>query len=88
MKISKTTFNFAQRRNVELIVDEDTISFYPFDDDCGEPAFSYSIQETGLFFKGNIWLKPEVKEDLPHWIMNEKMLRNLIDFVSPHLQED
>ncbi len=27
MKISKTTFNFAQRRNVELIVDEDTISF-------------------------------------------------------------
>ncbi len=46
---------------------------------------SYSIQETGLFFKGNIWLKPEVKEELPHWIMNEKMLRNLIEFVSPSL---
>ncbi|WP_373942829.1 hypothetical protein L0991_03535 [Vibrio chagasii] len=86
MKISKTTYNFAHRRNVDIIVDEDTISFYPLDDDCGEPAFCYSIQETGLFFKSNIWLKLEVKEDLPLWIMNEKMLRNLIDFVSPHLK--
>lgn len=83
MKISKTTINFASRRNIELVIDDDSISFFPLNDDNGEPAFVYSIQESGLFFKANIWLESAVKEELPHWIMNEQMLRNVLSFVSP-----
>lgn len=83
MKVSKTTINYAERRNIELVIDEDSISFFPLNDDSSEPAFIYSIQDSGLFFKANIWLEPAVKEELPHWIMNEKMLRNVLSFVSP-----
>ncbi|NOH31026.1 hypothetical protein [Vibrio mediterranei] len=86
MKISKATINFASRRNIELIIDEDTVSFYPLNDDNGEPAFIYSKQDTGLFFKANIWLTPETKEELPYWIMNEAMLRRLIDHVKPEFK--
>lgn len=83
MKVSKTTINFASIRNIELVIDEDSISFFPLNDDSSEPAFIYSIQDSGLFFKANIWLESAVKEELPHWIMNEKMLRNFLSFVSP-----
>ncbi|MEZ9619578.1 hypothetical protein AB4264_24110 [Vibrio sp. 10N.261.55.B8] len=83
MKVSKTTINFASRRNIELVIDNDSISFFPLNDDNGEPAFIYSIQESGLFFKANIWLESSVKEELPRWIMNEQMLRNVLSFVSP-----
>ncbi|HDM8069015.1 hypothetical protein LCS78_11405 [Vibrio harveyi] len=83
MKVSKTTINFASRRNIELVIDDDSISFFPLNDDSGEPAFVYSIQESGLFLKANIWLESDVKEELPHWIMNEQMLRNVLSFVSP-----
>ncbi|WP_045405078.1 hypothetical protein [Vibrio jasicida] len=82
MKVSKTTINYAERRNIELVIDDESISFFLLNDDSGEPAFVYSIQESGLFFKANIWLEPAVKEELPHWIMNDQMLRNVLSFVS------
>ncbi|MDD9179241.1 MULTISPECIES: hypothetical protein [Aliivibrio] len=87
MKVSKTTINFASRRNIELVIDDESISFFPLNDDSGEPAFVYSIQESGLFFKANIWLKSAVKEELPRWIMNEQMLRNVLSFVSPSFND-
>ncbi|EKH9208433.1 hypothetical protein NB550_12245 [Vibrio parahaemolyticus] len=87
MKVSKTTINYAERRNIELVIDDESISFFPLNDDSGEPAFVYSIQESGLFFKANIWLDSTVKEELPHWIMNEKMLRNVLSFVSPSFND-
>nr|WP_075498170.1 hypothetical protein [Moritella viscosa]SHO15530.1 Putative uncharacterized protein [Moritella viscosa] len=86
MKISKTTLNFATARNVELVVDEELVSFYPLDDDSGEPAFTYTRQDTGLFFKSNVWLTQETKEELPYWIMDEMQLRRLIEYVAPALQ--
>ncbi|MEZ9399278.1 hypothetical protein AB4218_23210 [Vibrio splendidus] len=85
MNISKTTINFAKKKLVELCVDEDSVSFYPLNDEGVEPALIYSIQDTGFFFKSNIWLSDQTKEDLPHWVMDEKMLRRMIDFIAPEL---
>ena len=86
MDISKTTINFATKRNVELVIDEDSISFYPLDDDSGEPAFVYSNTQRGMFYKSNIWLSQKVKEELPYWIVDQTQLRKLINFVAPSLQ--
>jgi len=86
MKISKTTINYAEARNIELVIDADLVSFYNTEDD-GEPMMTYSVnEETGeMFFKTNIWLNQEVKEELPNWINSEKQLRQVIQFVSESL---
>ena len=88
MKISKTTHKYAMKRNLELIVDDETVAFYTDYSDT-EPMFFYSISETGeLFFKSNIWLKQETKEELPYWINSEKELRRVLDFVSKEIEKD
>ena len=86
MKISKTTINFAEARNIELVIDETLVCFYSMEEDS-EPMFMYSVNEDNgeLFFKCNIWLSQEVKEELPHWISNEKQLRQVINFVSEQM---
>ncbi len=82
MNVSKTTINFAARRNIELIVDENSITFHQLEDECGEPALIYSIEDDGVFFKANIWLSASTKEELPHWIKDEQNLRQVIEFIS------
>jgi len=83
MKITKTTINYAEARNIELIIDPTLVSFYNMEDDS-EPMFTYSVnEETGeMFFKSNIWLSQESKEELPHWINSEKQLRQVINFIA------
>ena len=82
MKITKTTINYAEARNIELVVDDELVSFYDMNDDS-EPMVMYTKTEDGeLFFKGNIWLSKETKEELPNWVKSEKQLREMINFLS------
>jgi hypothetical protein len=82
MKISKTTLNYAAKRDIELVVDENLVSFYHVDDDS-EPSFTYRNEKDGLFFMGNVWLNQKDKEELPSWIKDEKHLREMVDFIAP-----
>lgn len=71
----------AAKRGIELLIDDNSVAFYKESDDS-EPMFFYSIQDGGLFFKMNVWLKQEVKQELPCWIKDEKQLKQVIKFLS------
>jgi hypothetical protein len=89
--ISKTTFNMAMRRGVELAVarhileDGGTlVCFYEADNDC-EWMFSYRAGEAELTWHGNIYLPESIKEELPATIFNEKQLRDVIAYIGRQL---
>ena len=84
MKISKITLNFAAKRGIELEIDQDVIEFYEAGEDC-EPMFTYNNNEENLSFRGNVYLKQSIKEELPATIFNEKQLREVISFMSEEL---
>ncbi|MNF74857.1 hypothetical protein D3C85_1093180 [compost metagenome] len=84
MQISKTTLNYASKRNIEVVIEEGIAFFYESDNDC-EPMFTYNVESDGLHYKGNIYLKQEVKEELPAWIKDEKHLRQVIDFLAKNI---
>ena len=76
----------AAKRGIELLIDDNSVAFYKASDDS-EPMFFYSIQDGGLFFKVNVWLAQEVKEELPYWIKDEKQLKQVIKFLGAELHE-
>lgn len=91
---NKTTVNYARKRGIELEHHEkagdkeDVLYFYPLGSD-DEPMVAYTIKDSGqLFFRNNIWLKRETKEELPHWIKDEKELRRVIDFLGQEIKSD
>ena len=80
--LSKTTTNYAERRNIELWVDGDNeLSISIIEEDghveCAEVV--YSVQGGEFFFVRNHNNK---LEDLPHWIQDEEGLRALVDYIS------
>lgn len=85
MNISKTTFNFAKKRGIELELiaadDRLVLAFYEAKNEC-EWMFSYNVNYDCLTWRGNIYLPNEVKEELPATITTEKKLREVIDFIS------
>lgn len=86
MKITKSLVNFANRRNLDITVenfdDKDLVCFWEKDEDS-EWLFSYRISEDGsLSWGGNVYLKQEIKEELPGTIFSEKQLKDVINFVS------
>lgn len=85
MDISKTTFNFAKKRGIELELVETNdrllLAFYEAANDC-EWMFSYAVNHDCLSWGGNVYLSNEVKEELPATITTEKKLREVIDFIS------
>ncbi len=83
MKISKAIMNYAARRNMEIEVDTDEmeVRFWDARNDC-EWMFSYTIENDGLNWKGNIYLPRDVKEELPAMITSDKKLKEVIDFVA------
>lgn len=84
MSLTKTTHNFAAKRGFELEVDENVIFVYT-DANDDEPDFTIRIEEAGFFFGGNIALPQSIKEELPHWMKDEKALRETIEFVAKEL---
>lgn len=84
---SKTTLNYAQRRGLELILDEDgTLSFFEAKEDM-EPLIVYADGgEQGYFYKANVYLDRPIKEELPHWIATDADLRRVVDFVADELR--
>lgn len=93
MKISKTTLNYATKRNLELtfsIWEDDSgnnqpvVLFWELGEDC-EPMFIYNNNEETLSYRGYVYLDQKIKEELPATIFDEKQLRNMIDFLSKEL---
>ena len=89
MTISKTTENYALKRNLD--VTEMTIStgamalwIWTEDNEC-EPALIYTESENGGWIFHGHFLEQSIKEELPHWIKNEKHLREVLDFISKSL---
>ncbi|EDA3267939.1 hypothetical protein A4L30_23325 [Salmonella enterica subsp. enterica serovar Bovismorbificans] len=83
MKISKAIMNYAARRGMEIEVslEDMEVRFWEVENEC-EWLFSYTIENDGLNWKGNIYLPRDVKEELPAFIANDKKLKEVIDFVA------
>lgn len=95
MKLSKTTSNFASKRDLDAYISESVSEdggsifyvLYIAEDDDGEPAVTYLANYDGSFtYKGNIWLSDSIKEELPATIRDEKHLREVIQFLSNELK--
>lgn len=87
--ISKATMAYAERRGILLEHNEkdsefgltDSIWLYEADNEC-EPMCIYSVSNGQFFWRSNIYLPNDVKEELPYWVPDEKALRRVIDFLS------
>lgn len=90
MNISKTTFNYAKKRGLDLTIndfdDYTALCFWEADNDC-EWMFSYRIEYGMLVWQGNIYLPQHIKEELPATITSEKQLRQMIDFVAKEISK-
>ena len=87
MTISKTTINYAVKRNLDVTVCEyeNELLIWEGDNEC-EPAVSYMINENGSFtYRAISWLSQEIKEELPATINNEKHLREVLNFLAAEL---
>jgi len=92
MIISKTTFNMAKNRNLELTVeclgqDNDrhkAVCIWEADNDC-EWLCSYRLNDEYLSWGGNVCLPVQIKEELPATIKNERELRAVISFIATSL---
>ena len=88
MNISKTTFNFAKKRGLDLTVedlgDRMALCIWEADNDC-EWMCSYRIENDKLTWDGNVYLRQEVKEELPATIFDERQLREVLAFIGSNL---
>jgi len=88
MKLNKTTINFARKRGLDITTtdlenDNDNLllCIWEADNDC-EWMCSYRIENDKLTWDGNVYLRQEVKEELPATIFDERQLRNVIKFIA------
>ena len=88
MNISKTTFNMAKARGLDLTVEDfddyTLLCIWEADNDC-EWMCSYRIEHDKLTWHGNIYLDQEIKEELPATIFDEKQLREVLKFIGSNL---
>lgn len=94
MNISKTTFNFAKRRGLDVTIEEISdamlLCVWDINNDC-EWMFSYRVNNDSSFtWNGNVYLPQELKEELPATLKDEKYVREMLDFVGAnrHLWKD
>ncbi len=80
MNITKTTINYGEKRNLEILIEDNGITIWDMNDD-DEWLVSYKEGTDGLFFNACL-MSQSTKEELPHWIQDEKQLRRVIDFLS------
>lgn len=92
MKISKTTYNYATNRSLELVMDDEehengtsVLALFEAGEDC-EHMFSFWAMPCGGFsYKGNVYLPEHIRCELPHYMKDERALRDVIDFIAKEL---
>jgi len=88
MKLTKTTLNHAEKRNMCINLDElddvTLITIVSQEETGYEQYLEYIANEDGTFtYKYNEGLvSQETKEELPAFIQNEKQLRQVIEFIA------
>lgn len=90
MSLSKTTIKFAQKRGLDVTVEDfgegEIVAVWELDNDC-EWMFSYRVNPNGSYtWNGNIYLDQEIKEELPATIKDEKHLREVLAFVANEMK--
>lgn len=84
--ITKTTFNMALRRGLELTVETNASSdatllcIWEAKNDC-EWLCSYRFGDV-LTWDSNIYLPQEIKQELPGTIDSEKRLREVVSYIA------
>lgn len=81
MKISKTTINYAKKRNVALYLDDEgNFDFYASDFENQECSDIQYRLEDDVFVFVKQWNKE--LEDMPLYIRSELALREVINYIS------
>lgn len=83
MEISKTVFNMAAKRELEIEIvkfdsGNDQLWFWDNENES-EPVLMYDFQEEGLFFQGQTSSK---LQDLPYWIKDQNQLKEVVKYVA------
>lgn len=89
MKLTKTTVNYAKRRNIDFCVELDLEVVMIFVAGEDEPFLIYNLKETGcdeyeLTFKCHVY--GDKIEDLPYWINDNKKLNETIDYLAEYIK--
>lgn len=84
MNISKTTHNFAEKRGMDVYLDDDgrvSISVCSAEGEIDSASAVYLVDEEngGLYF---VACYEKQIEDLPAYIFSEKQLRDVVLFIS------
>jgi hypothetical protein len=90
MKLTKTTVNYAKRRNLDFCVELDLEVVMIFIAGDEEPFLIYNLKETTadnyeLTFKCQVY--GEKIEDLPYWIKDTKKLNETIDYIAANIKD-
>lgn len=88
MEISKTTINYATKRGLIVEIEMDRLWICDAAD-ASEPLCIYNVSENGNGFFWNSapkWLAQQTKEELPYWIVDDKMVRKVVDFLAQELK--
>lgn len=87
--LTATTKKFAAARNLDVTVEEleDVVALCIWEaEDDSEWLCSYRVNADGSYsWNGNVYLKPEVKEELPATIRDEKHLREVLAFIAKNI---
>lgn len=87
MELSKTTINYATKRGLIVEIDMDRL-WICVAADASEPICIYNVSENGNGFFWNSapkWLSQQTKEELPYWIVDDKMVRQVVNFLAQEL---
>lgn len=80
MKISKTTINFAERRGLEVVEQDDGVEFYL----PGDEEYLLKVTEKQAY-KYPVWVNTE---DMPaHVLWNEKHIREVLEYLNNEYSE-
>lgn len=82
MELSKTTLNFAEKRNLDLFINDEGVLDVSLMDDEGctqESIIQYTVGEDGLHFVKQF---DDRLEDMPNWIQNEIHLREVLTYIA------
>lgn len=84
MKLTKTTVNYAKKRNIDFCVELelDVVMIFKAGED--EPFLIYNLKETSegeyeMTFKCQVY--GDKIEDLPHWINTKEKLNETINYL-------
>lgn len=92
MTLTKTTVNFAVKRGLELDVHDfdgaTIIDLFELDGGYCEPMCQFHLNADGsITWRGNIYLRTDIKEEVPAYCADETAFRKVLAFIANEIKK-